>query len=178
MKINAALGAGTAITPGSVDASPQFQPASRGESMVPRKSALLRGVLLAAAVLSAGVATADVVVTIDPVKNCLETNGGYFPFGASAVTSAIAAGSYLVDLRDNNMSCYYGNLTGSANNKCSIDTILLRAVNSFQAGWGLAVGARPVLVDVSAPTVFNAFVIDTPCYDNTGKATLYFKGPL
>jgi len=138
---------------------------------------MVRGVLVAAAILSTGIVAADVSVSIDPVKNCLDTNGGYFPYGALLATPPIAAGTYMVYLRNNTMSCYLGNLAGTLNYDCSINSVLLRGVNSFQAGWGLSVGS-PVMVDVATPTVFHAFIIDTPCGDNSGRAILQFKGPL
>lgn len=177
MNVIARTGTRASVSARRLDAAVRSRHVRGSDNMFSRESSMLRGVLLAAAMLSTGVAVADVSVPIDPVRNCLDTASGYFPYGASAATSQIAVGTYMVYLRDNSMSCYYGNLSGSFNFKCHIDTVMLRGVNSFQAGWGLSVG-NPVMVDVSTATVFNAFIIDTPCGDNSGRATLFFKGPL
>ncbi len=50
-----------------------------------RKSSMCLRALLAAELLSSAAAVADVAVKIDPVKNCLDTSTGTFPFVEAAV---------------------------------------------------------------------------------------------
>jgi pyruvate/2-oxoacid:ferredoxin oxidoreductase beta subunit len=56
-----------------------------------------------------------------------------------------------------------------------INTVVIQSVGGT-AGWGMTISA-PSVVDVvgSANINFTAFVLDTPCYDNTGNATLRFQ---
>ena len=175
MNVNAAQGIGSSVAACQVDAGLPLRNA-RACRFSGNSRRYLGGVF-AAAVLSGGVAVADVNVTINPARNCLDTTAGTFPYGAPVASSQIAAGTYMVSLRNNDMSCNYNNLAVHSTFDCRVNTVLLRGVSSLQAGWGLAVSS-PVMVDVLAPTVFYAFVVDTPCNDNTGSARLVFTGPL
>lgn len=129
--------------------------------------------VMTSAFLYSAVAVSDVTLSVDAKANCLDTASSTFPFGRVAPVS-IPAGTYNVYISNNNMSCSGGNVT----NGCFIDHIVVRGWPSVAGNWGFTATTTPVSANVSSATTFNAFVVDTPCSDNTGSATITFKGPL
>jgi hypothetical protein len=116
-------------------------------------------------------ATADATLTIDAAQNCLDTSIGALNQTAYADT-VLGAGRYLVSYTSNNMSPAEGSTQ-------LIDTVIMRALSYNTPGplnWGIAFKKERVIrVAKGDVMTISAFIIDWPCGDNSGSATITFK---
>lgn len=116
-------------------------------------------------------ASADATLTIDAAQNCLDTSTGILAQTAYADT-VLDAGKYLVSYTSNNMS-------PAAGSTQLIDTVIMRGLSYKTPGplnWGIAFKKDTVIrVAKGDVMTISAFIVDWPCNDNSGSATITFK---